>query len=200
MFSCTNINTHLLTHYIHWRYTRPGDSMGVILHLWPSLTSGIMPVHTTYVYVHVVCLGGLLSASCSGCLCVCCCLVCMYVACRPCAPSHSQQQIHYLCLLCTKYKQRQKHVQCTYCKYVHWATLCVTYIHDVVSMNAPWLRPTFHMKLPPNPTGEEMAYAEKWSYVIQLRYVCTHVLQYIHSPPAFIPGIINTYMLVNMGT
>jgi hypothetical protein len=25
------------------------------------------------------------------------------------------------------------------------------------------------MRLPPNPTEEEMAYAEKWSYVIQLR-------------------------------
>ena len=29
---------------------------------------------------------------------------------------------------------------------------------------------TFHMTVPPNATEEEMAYAEKWSYVIQLRY------------------------------
>ena len=34
--------------------------------------------------------------------------------------------------------------------------------------------PTFHMTVPPNATEEEMAYAEKWSYVIQLRYTMRH--------------------------
>ena len=34
------------------------------------------------------------------------------------------------------------------------------------------------MKLPPNPTDEEMAYAEKWSYVIQLRYTILQSVTY----------------------
>ena len=136
---------------------------------------------------------------------VCVCVVALYVCMLPLGrvphPIASSRYTIFVCCVLSINNGNNTYSAHTYCKNVHWATLCVTYIiHDVVRMNVPWLRPTFHMKLPPNPTGEEMAYAEKWSYVIQLRYVCTHVLQYIHSPPAFIPGIINTYMLVNMGT
>lgn len=31
---------------------------------------------------------------------------------------------------------------------------------------------TFHMAVAPDATEEELSYAEKWRYVIQLRYVC----------------------------
>ena len=55
---------------------------------------------------------------------------------------------------------------CTVVVCNHWVWLwgvCVVVVESLT------FDPTFHLELPPAPTDEDIVYAEKWRYVIQLR-------------------------------